>query len=172
MLFVYMITAFNYHFVCQASSMKFKMQLFSTQTHGNLNELYFDVIKAKLIIIYKRFYNTSWQYIIIIIYLRTLTSSIIHLETVYKVNRDWRKIVFSSSALPIHTIPSSNYTSILLQTQPPKKFPALWMSESWADKGLCKNCGRKYPKFQGFGEMEVSFSGMILLTMEKGARGF
>lgn len=59
MLFVYMITAFNYHFVCQVSSMKFKMQLFFTQTHSNLNELHFDVIRVKLIIIYKTFYNIS-----------------------------------------------------------------------------------------------------------------
>lgn len=149
MLFVYMITAFNYHFVCQDSSMKFKMQLFSTQTHGNLNELYFDVIKVKLIIIYKRFYNISWQYIIIIIYLPALISFIIHLETVYKVNRDWRKIVFSSSVIPIHTIPLGNFSSILLQTQPLKKFPALWMSKTWANKGLWKKCERKHPKSQG-----------------------
>lgn len=35
--------------------MKFKMQLFSTQIHTNLNDFYFDVIKVKLIIIYKTF---------------------------------------------------------------------------------------------------------------------
>lgn len=55
MLFVYMIIAFNYHFVCQVSSMKFKMQLVSTQMHTNLNYFYFDIIRVKLIIIYKIF---------------------------------------------------------------------------------------------------------------------
>lgn len=112
MLFVYMITAFNYHFVCQVSPMKFKMQLFSTQTHSNLNELYFDVIKVKLIIVYKTFYKTSWQYIIIIIYFWILISFIIHFETVYKVNTDWKKIVVSSYVFPIYNIPLSNYITL------------------------------------------------------------
>lgn len=39
--------------------MKFKMQLFSTQMQTNLNYLYFDVIKVKLIMIYKTLFNIS-----------------------------------------------------------------------------------------------------------------
>lgn len=91
--------------------MKFKMQLFSTQTHSNSNELYFDEIKVKLIIVYKTFYKISWQYIIII-YFWILLSFIIHFETVYNVNTDWKKIVFSSYVLPIHNIPLSNDTTL------------------------------------------------------------
>lgn len=105
--------------------MKFKMQLFSTQTHSNLNELYFDVIKVKLIIIYKTSSNISWQYIIIIIYLWILISFIIHFETVYKVHTDWKKILFSSYVLPIHTTPLTTLHFNPAADSAPKQEPGL-----------------------------------------------
>jgi len=39
--------------------MKYKTQLFSTQIHTDLNDLYFDVITVKPTIIYKKCFNFS-----------------------------------------------------------------------------------------------------------------
>lgn len=58
------------------------MQLFSTQMQTNLNYLYFDVIKVKLIMIYKTLFNISWQNII---YFCILISFIIHFENIVRV---------------------------------------------------------------------------------------